>query len=172
MYEPEPWIQRSGPKIREQLWTLRDKSEREGVLIPEATAIIQDLYDRSWSKSRPKPIRIFYVTRCFRYERPQRGRYREFTQFGVEILGPDPASYEDEAKDTLRACLDDTRIPYEWTNDAVRGLSYYTRGGFEAACPSLGAQKQIAGGGVYRQGCGWAIGMDRLTLAGIDAGVS
>lgn len=150
---------------------MQGRGDRDGVLIPEATAIVQDLYDGTWSKSKPKPVRVFYATRCFRYERPQRGRYREFTQFGVEILGPDPASYEEEARRTLRACLDASGVPYEWTDDAVRGLSYYTRGGFEAACPSLGAQKQVAGGGTYRQGCGWAIGVDRLTLAAMDAGI-
>lgn len=153
------------------MWTVQGRGDRDSVLIPEATAILQDLYDRSWSKDRPKPVRVMYLTRCFRYERPQRGRYREFTQLGIEILGPDPASYEDEARRTLRACLDATGVPYEWSGDAVRGLSYYTRGGFEAACPTLGAQKQVAGGGTYAQGCGWAIGIDRLTLAAMDAGI-
>ncbi|MDY6958833.1 MAG: HisS family protein, partial [Halobacteriota archaeon] len=35
----------------------------------------------------PKPIKLFYFDNCFRYERPQKGRYREFFQFGVEIIG-------------------------------------------------------------------------------------
>ena len=46
-----------------------------------------------------------------------------------------------------------------------RGLSYYTEDGFEVEVENLGAQKQIAGGGRYQQGIGWAIGVDRLILA-------
>ena len=172
MWEPEPWITRSGTEIERQMWTFRDKADRPVTLIPEATAIVQRLYDESWSKSKPKPVRVFYCCRVFRYERPQRGRFREFTQFGAEILGPTPEAYEDEAKSLLRQCLDSTGVPYEWDGDATRGLSYYTRQGFEASCPSLGAQKQVAGGGTYPQGCGWAIGVDRLVLACEDAGVA
>lgn len=94
MWEPEPWITRSGSEIERQMWTFRDKADRPVTLIPEATAIVQRLYDENWSKSKPKPVRVFTATRVFRYERPQRGRYREFTQFNVEILGPDPETYE------------------------------------------------------------------------------
>lgn len=134
-------------------------------MIPEATAIIQSMYESNWKKSLPKPIRLFYVARCYRYERPQEGRYREFTQFGVEILGPNPDSYDEEAQRMLQKCLDIVGVNYEFDNDVTRGLSYYTRTGFEARCEILGAQKQIAGGGTYPQGCGWAIGVDRLILA-------
>ena len=123
------------------------------------------MYDSNWKKSLPKPIRLFYVARCYRYERPQEGRYREFTQFGVEILGPNPENYDNEAQSMLQQCLDRVGVEYEFDNDVVRGLSYYTRTGFEARCEILGAQKQIAGGGTYPQGCGWAIGVDRLILA-------
>lgn len=165
MWEPEPWITRSGTEIERQMWTFRDKADRPVTLIPEATAIVQRLYDEKWSKEKPKPVRVFYATRCFRYERPQEGRYREFTQFGVEILGPRPQEYEAEAKRLLIECLDATGVTYDYDDGATRGLSYYTRQGFEAACPVLGAQKQVAGGGTYAQGCGWAIGVDRLVLA-------
>lgn len=123
------------------------------------------MYEQNWKKSLPKPIKLFYVARCYRYERPQEGRYREFTQFGVEILGPNPESYEDTAKDLLNKCLTTVGVEYEFDDEVKRGLSYYTRSGFEARCDILGAQKQIAGGGTYPQGCGWAIGIDRLILA-------
>lgn len=147
------------------MWSFRDKADRPVTLIPEATAIVQKLYESGWRQSKPKPVRVFYTARCYRYERPQEGRYREFTQFGVEILGPAPEAYEEEAKRLLRECLDATGVDYEYDDGATRGLSYYTRQGFEAACPVLGAQKQVSGGGTYAQGCGWAIGVDRLVLA-------
>lgn len=145
------------------MWTFRDKAERPVALIPEATALVQTLYETRWKNEKPKPLRLFYVTRCYRYERPAPGRYREFTQFGIEILGP--RDQEAEARTLLRTCLDALDVDYRWNDGVARGLSYYTRGGFEAAVPVLGAQQQIAGGGSYAQGCGWAIGIDRLTLA-------
>lgn len=161
--DPKLWIERSGPDIEKQLWAFKDKAERPVTLIPEATALIKDIYNSGWKQSKPKPVRVFYTQRCYRYERPQLGRYREFTQFGVEILGP--GDYEAEAKDLLRRALDSTGVEYLWDEEVKRGLSYYTRQGFEASVPSLGAQQQIAGGGTYQDGCGWAIGVDRLVIA-------
>jgi histidyl-tRNA synthetase len=163
LWETDTWIQRSGSEIQNQLWNFKDKGDREVTLIPEATAMIQQMYEQNWKKSLPKPIKLFYVTRCYRYERPQEGRYREFTQFGVEILGPN--DYEQETKNLLTLCLDSANVQYEFDENIKRGLSYYSRDGFEARCDILGAQKQIAGGGTYPQGCGWAIGVDRLLLA-------
>ncbi len=159
------WVERSGKEIEGQMWTFRDKGERPCTLIPEATALIQREYRDRWSKCKPKPIRVFYVQRCYRYERPQAGRYREFTQFGVEMLGPKPEAYEDECKALLREVLDTVGATYEFDDAVVRGLSYYSRDGFEARIPTLGAQQQVAGGGSYAEGCGWAIGVDRLILS-------
>lgn len=169
--DPSLWIERSGKEIENQMWLFSDKGNRPTCLIPEATAVIQDLYRNGWEQARKKPVRVFYETRCFRYERPQAGRYREFTQFGIEILGPDPAAYEEEAKELLRTCLaaayscDGSAMNFEFDDSVERGLSYYSRDGFEVRCEALGAQKQIAGGGTYAEGCGWAIGVDRLLLA-------
>jgi histidyl-tRNA synthetase len=44
------------------------------------------MYVEELQKS-PKPLKFFYFDNCFRYERPQKGRFREFFQFGVEIIG-------------------------------------------------------------------------------------
>jgi histidyl-tRNA synthetase len=165
LWETQTWIDKSGSEIQSQLWNFQDKGGREVTLIPEATAIIKSMYESNWKNSLSKPIKLFYVTKCYRYERPQEGRYREFTQFGLEILGLKPESHAEEAQMLLRRCLDTVGVTYEYDDDAVRGLSYYTRTGFEAMCTVLGAQEQIAGVGMYAQGCGWAIGVDRLILA-------
>ena len=164
--DPSLWTDQSGKEIEGQMWTFRDKGDRPCCLIPEATALVRDYYENGWKQSKPKPVRVFYTQRCYRYERPQLGRYREFTQLGVEILGP--SDYENEAKQLLRECLDSTGVYYEWDDEVVRGLSYYSRNGFEARSPVLGAQQQIAGGGSYENGCGWAIGMDRLIIAKVN----
>lgn len=163
IWETNTWVKRSGEEIKSQMWEFKDKGERDVTLIPEVTAIVQELYDAVWKKTKPKPMKLFYVSRCYRYERPQEGRYREFTQFGVEILGP--GDYEFEAKRTLQKVLNASGVGYEFDEDVTRGLAYYSRNGFEARCEILGAQKQVAGGGTYAQGCGWAIGVDRLLLA-------
>jgi histidyl-tRNA synthetase len=166
---PTLWEQRTfsekaaGSPVLSQMWSFRDRGGREVCLIPEATGIIQELYREQWEQTLPKPIRLFYVTRCYRYERPQAGRYREFTQVGVEILGPDTS--KDEAVAVLRKCLDDFSLEYGFVPAVKRGLTYYVEDGFEVECPSLGAQKQVAGGGRYPEGIGWAIGLDRLLLA-------
>jgi histidyl-tRNA synthetase len=145
------------------MWGFKDKKGRDVCLIPEATGIIQELYRGEWERSLPKPIRLFYVTRCYRYERPQAGRYREFTQVGVEILGPDTS--KEEAACVLRKCLDDFGLAYRFIPAVRRGLTYYVEDGFEVECDRLGAQKQVAGGGRYAEGIGWAIGLERLLLA-------
>lgn len=162
---PSIWEDRSGPEIASEMWVFQDKGKRSTCLVPEGTAMTQKMYREKWSKSLPKPIRIFYIMKAFRYERPQAGRYREFTQFGIEVLGPNPQSFQEETMDLLQKSLDLFDINYEFNDNAVRGLSYYSRNGFEASVNTLGAQSQIAGGGVYDEGCGWAIGVDRLVLS-------
>jgi histidyl-tRNA synthetase len=166
---PAIWEQRTfnekaaGSPVLSQMWAFQDKRGREVCLIPEVTGIIQELYRERWEQTLSKPIRLFYITRCYRYERPQAARYREFTQVGVEILGPDTS--KDEAVAVLRKCLDDFGLVYGFVPAVKRGLTYYVEDGFEVECEQLGAQKQVAGGGRYPEGIGWAIGLDRLLLA-------
>lgn len=145
------------------MWRFKDKGERNVCLIPEVTGIIQELYREQWENSLPKPIKLFYVSRCYRYDRPQKGRYREFTQFGVECLGNNIEAQP--VIDILKKCLTAFNLEYDFVASVKRGLSYYVEDGFEVECQKLGAQKQVAGGGRYAEGIGWAIGVDRLILA-------
>ncbi|MFW3146999.1 MAG: histidine--tRNA ligase [Thermoplasmatota archaeon] len=82
----ELFIARSGPQIIDQIYDFRDKGGRDLVLRPELTAPVMRMYN-SELKKRSKPIRIFYFGNCFRYERPQKGRFREFWQMGLEYIG-------------------------------------------------------------------------------------
>lgn len=94
------------------------------------------------------------------------GRYREFTQLGVEILGGKSPDDRDEAVETMLSCL--KAIGLEdcvYVPSVKRGLDYYVEDGFEVEAPWLGAQKQVAGGGRYAEGVGFAFGVDRLLLA-------
>ena len=90
----------------------------------------------------------------------------EVTQFGMEILGNTITQNEVvESKEILKNCLKEFDVEWNFKETVKRGLSYYVEDGFEVECPSLGAQKQVAGGGRYQEGVGWAIGVDRLMLA-------
>jgi histidyl-tRNA synthetase len=84
--EAELFILRSGPNILNELYAFKDKGDRDLALRPEMTAPAIRAFVNSMS-NEPKPIKIFYFGQCFRYERPQSGRYREFFQFGAEIIG-------------------------------------------------------------------------------------
>lgn len=161
IWETGTFADKVGPENRAMMWTFRDKGDRDVCLVPEITGIVQETWREEWSRTA-KRMDVFYEARCYRYERPQKGRYREFTQFGIEMLGEsDPA----RAKELLRICLDRLGVRYEMDESARRGLSYYVGEGFEARVESLGAQKQVAGGGTYAEGVGWAVGVDRLMLA-------
>ena len=152
------------------MWQFKDQSNKECCLIPEVTGILQEMFNKNWFyEYKKKPLKIFYINKCYRYEKPQKGRYREFTQFGIEILGgkiEDRDNYIKEVKELLRQALDlFPEVKYIYNDNVVRGLGYYKDDGFEVECSNLGAQKQIAGGGNYGEGVGWAIGVDRLLLA-------
>ncbi len=108
---------------------------------------------------------MWYFERCWRYERPQAGRYREFFQFGVEWINPrDPEVARLDLIELAKDLVELKTLNYIVNDSATRGLSYYIGDGFEIAVDSLGAQKQVAGGGSYKQGIGFAIGFDRLML--------
>lgn len=165
IWEAGTFLGKIGPDKENQMWTFDDRGGRKVCLVPEVTGMIQELWNGGWSRTMPKPARIFYASRCYRYDRPQTGRYREFTQFGIEILGPARPGDRAEAIDLLRTCLDGADVDYEVKDNVSRGIGYYVDDGFEAECGCLGAQKQVAGGGRYAEGIGWAIGVDRLMLA-------
>lgn len=163
--EQEVFSARMGEQVLGQMYTFKDKGDRDLCLIPEVTALVRDEYWWKWERIMKKPVRVFYLTRCYRYERPQAGRYREFWQFGVEHLGGKKPEDEIEVLSLLQDCLTHWGLKLVDNEKVKRGLGYYVEDGFEVECPNLGAQKQIAGGGRYDCGIGWAIGVDRLLLA-------
>lgn len=164
IWEQETFLKKAaGSPVLSQMWNFKDKGDRDVCLIPEVTGIIQEQYNNYWEKSLPKPIKLFYTARCYRYDRPQLGRYREFTQFGTEILGNNVDI--NQSKEFLKHILFHMGLKYKYVDSVKRGLSYYIEDGFEVECELLGAQKQIAGGGRYKEGVGWAIGIERLLLA-------
>jgi len=65
------------------------------------------------AKVAPKPLRWCYFADCFRYERPQKGRYRQFWQFGVELIGADTAAGDAETIMLASDMLNATGVTYE-----------------------------------------------------------
>lgn len=173
LWEQETFVEKAGEEIVGQMWSFKDKGDRDVTLIPEVTALVQEEWRNRWSKVSSSK-RIFYVNRCYRYEKPQAGRYREFTQFGFELLGKPKELVAGEnpreemlyiAEQIFETFTEHLGIKFIYDNAAARGLHYYVGNGFEISAPWLGAQKQIAGGGEYDEGVGFAIGVDRLQLA-------
>lgn len=268
--DAELFILRSGPNVLKELYNFKDKGDREVALRPEMTAPVIRMFVNEMS-NEPKPIKMFYFGQCFRYERPQSGRYREFFQFGAELIGnPNPETDAEVISmaaamikalglkeyrfrighiGVLKLRISDAGVPKERMAEVlqkldkklydeaepllkeigvsdeaikdifrltetvggkevlsevpgdvgdylrkvvdilsamgvddvlidlgvVRGLDYYTGMVFEAEAPSLGAEKQICGGGSYTLSelfggekvfsTGFGVGFDRILLA-------
>ncbi|MBI4394277.1 MAG: histidine--tRNA ligase [Euryarchaeota archaeon] len=81
------FTRKSGEGVKNQLYAFKDKSDRDITLRPELTAPVLRFYVNELSRE-PKPLKLYYFGNCFRYEEPQSGRYREFWQFGLELIGP------------------------------------------------------------------------------------
>ena len=94
---------KSGEEIVNQLYNFKDKSDRELTLRPEITAPVARLYLNELEKSSAKPIKLYYYGSCFRYERPQKGRFRQFWQFGCELIGANSPQGEAEV---IALCTD------------------------------------------------------------------
>jgi histidyl-tRNA synthetase len=93
--ELELFTLRSGEGIVQEMYAFEDKGGRMMALRPELTAPVLRMFVNE-ARSLPKPIRWFYFADCFRYERPQKGRYRQFWQFGIELIGSDTPLAETE----------------------------------------------------------------------------
>ncbi|WP_129598765.1 histidine--tRNA ligase [Methanohalophilus profundi] len=77
---------KSGEGVTGEIYNFSDKGDRELALRPELTAPVMRMYVNEM-QATPRPLKLFYFENCFRYERPQKGRFREFWQFGVETIG-------------------------------------------------------------------------------------
>lgn len=171
IWESKTFVEKAGgSEILEQMFAFNDKKEQNICLVPEITGIIQELFRNNCFKINSNPSytrKLFYISRCYRYEKPQLGRQREFTQLGVEIVTTEKNKeiYKQECITLLKKLLDNEQTNYNFVESVKRGLTYYIEDGFEVECNNLGSQKQIAGGGTYNEGVGFAIGLERWLLA-------
>ena len=73
--------------VQKEMYTFEDKGGRSLTLRPEGTAGVVRSFIENGMSSLPQPIKLFYHITAYRYEKMQKGRYREFHQFGVELFG-------------------------------------------------------------------------------------
>lgn len=74
--------------VRKEMYTFNDKNDRSITLRPEMTAgVIRAMVNNKLFSDQDVPVKAYYVGPNFRYERPQKGRYRQFNQFGIECVG-------------------------------------------------------------------------------------
>ncbi|MCH9811378.1 histidine--tRNA ligase [bacterium] len=72
--------------VNKEMYTFLDKKNRSLTLRPELTAPVIRAYIENGGASKPLS-KLYYTGPCFRYDRPQKGRYRQFHQFGIEVIG-------------------------------------------------------------------------------------
>ena len=82
--------------VEKEMYTFNDKGDRSITLRPEGTAGAVRLFIEHGLFNNPMPIKTYYLTSCYRYEKPQAGRMREFHQFGVEYFGSQSPSADAE----------------------------------------------------------------------------
>lgn len=74
--------------VGKEMYTFTDKGDRSMTLRPEGTAgVVRATLENGLLASSPLPLKLYYLQSCFRYEKMQKGRWREFHQFGVECFG-------------------------------------------------------------------------------------
>lgn len=84
----ELFTAKSGEAIKDELYAFEDKAGRALALRPEITAAVMRYFHNELTVA-PRPLKLWYLANCFRYDRPQKGRYREFWQVGCELIGSD-----------------------------------------------------------------------------------
>ncbi|MCL2556575.1 MAG: histidine--tRNA ligase [Firmicutes bacterium] len=80
--------------VKKEMYTFLDKGDRSITLKPEGTAAVARSFIENSLEQTGLPLKVYYITPCFRYERPQAGRLREHHQFGLEFYG-DGSPYMD-----------------------------------------------------------------------------
>ncbi|VAX31908.1 Histidyl-tRNA synthetase [hydrothermal vent metagenome] len=92
--------------VEKEMYTFNDRAGRSITLRPEGTAPVVRAYVENHLYSLPSPQKYYYIGPMFRYERPQKGRFRQFHQIGVEAFGEEDPRMDAEVLDMLRCFLE------------------------------------------------------------------
>ena len=82
--------------VQKEMYTFTDRGDRQLSLKPEGTAGVIRSFIENKMYADTQPTKLYYITPCFRYERPQAGRQRQFHQFGTEVFGSKEPSMDAE----------------------------------------------------------------------------
>jgi histidyl-tRNA synthetase len=93
--------------VQKEMYTFDDGGGRSITLRPEGTAPTARAYLEHGMHKLPQPVRLWYLSSFFRYEKPQAGRYRQFWQVGVEAIGSDDPAVDAEVIVLLATLLGD-----------------------------------------------------------------
>ncbi len=92
--------------VNKEMYTFLDKGGRSMTLRPEGTAgAVRAVLENGLLSSAPLPLKAYYIESCFRYEKAQKGRYREFHQMGIECFGTHEAAADVEVISVAAAVL-------------------------------------------------------------------
>jgi histidyl-tRNA synthetase len=97
--------------VRKEMFTFEDKGGRSVTLRPEATASIARAYIEHGMQKLPQPVKVWWYGPLFRHERPQAGRFRQFTQLDAEVIGSDSALVDAELIILLDELLRTLAVP-------------------------------------------------------------
>jgi histidyl-tRNA synthetase len=97
--------------VQKEMFTFEDQGGRSLTLRPEGTAGVCRAYVEHGMHKWPQPVKLWYWGPFFRYEAPQAGRYRQFTQVGVEAIGSDDPSLDAETILLLAELLERAGVP-------------------------------------------------------------
>lgn len=95
---------KSGEEITKSMFVFRDKADRELCLRPEATASVCRMFSGELQIMQ-RPLKLYYSGPMFRYDEPQKGRYREFWQIGIELIGAETPESDAEVISIASKCL-------------------------------------------------------------------
>jgi histidyl-tRNA synthetase len=96
--------------VQKEMYTFTDGSGRSLTLRPEGTAPVCRAYVEHGMHKLPQPVKLWYLSSFFRYERAQAGRYRQFWQVGAEALGSDDPAVDAESIVLLGSLLDEMGV--------------------------------------------------------------
>lgn len=100
--------------VAKEMYTFKDRNDEELTLRPEGTAGIARAFI-SEGLSQRTPLKVMYQGPMFRYERPQKGRYRQFHQLGIELLGPSSGMADVECIAAGHMVLNELKIAADCT---------------------------------------------------------
>ena len=96
--------------VQKEMYTFEDKGGRSITLKPEGTAPAVRAFIEHSLYADAQPTKMFYFTDCFRYEKMQKGRLRQFHQYGIEVFGSQEASIDAEIISLVMRSLDEFGI--------------------------------------------------------------